>query len=116
MLAKPRNVVAKKRPTRTRVISVSRDPEIMRRFFKYINQEGGCWLWTGRISTSGKGQFRIDWTRQKGAQGGTRMDTHRLAYIWFVGDIPEGGIIKQTCKVGACCNPDHLELYDKTKS
>lgn len=58
----------------------------------------GCWLWTGYVE-GGYGRY---------GHGAERL-VHRLVYIELVGPIPEGLELDHTCRVRACCNPDHLE-------
>lgn len=59
----------------------------------------GCWEYTGHITPGGYGSFRwID-----------TYATHRAAYWYHVGDIPDGTEIDHLCRNRACCNPDHLE-------
>lgn len=73
------------------------------RFFLKVNfQKGGCWLWTGAAKDNGGyGQFPT--------KDGERR-SNRIAYRLWVGPIPEGAVVRHKCDVGACCNPDHLEL------
>jgi hypothetical protein len=80
----------KKKPTLNDVLS----PRIA------YHQESGCWLWQGATS-SGYGQIRYDFQT---------CYVHRLMYEKRIGPIPEGLLVKQTCGVRLCCNPDHLRL------
>ncbi len=60
-----------------------------------------CWIWCGTRSLKGYGRAKI-----KGAE----MCAHRLAYLLFVGDVPEELQVCHKCDIPACCNPDHLFL------
>jgi len=61
----------------------------------------GCWIWQGSIANNGYGNIKYK---------GKRWNTHRVSYIEFVGDIPEGLFVLHKCDVRACCNPEHLWL------
>lgn len=63
--------------------------------------EGGCWAWTGHINEAGYGDYI--WF------DGRRWLAHRLSYVTYVGDIPEGLEIDHRCRNRRCVNPDHLE-------
>jgi len=75
-------------------------PEI--RFWAKVdkNGPGGCWVWTGALADTGYGIFNL---RAK------LNNTHRVAYEWLVGPIPDGMHLDHLCRVRACCNPAHLE-------
>jgi hypothetical protein len=60
----------------------------------------GCWIWTGSCNASGYGRIA-------GPQG--NQFTHRVAYEYFVAEIPEGLHIDHLCRVTSCCNPWHLD-------
>lgn len=64
-------------------------------------EDNGCWTWLG--SRFGNGYGRITLTT-----GG--VGVHRLAYEAWVGEIPEGLLIRHRCDNKICMNPNHLEL------
>ena len=71
-----------------------------RRFWSYVRKTRTCWLWTGKLSTDGYGQIKINgrWRR-----------VHIVAYEWAVGAIPTGMELDHTCRRRNCVRPDHLE-------
>ena len=67
--------------------------------------DSGCWLWRGQISNSGYGRIMMS------EPEGRRMESaHRASYLTFVGPIPEGSLVHQTCGNRLCVNPEHLQL------
>lgn len=60
----------------------------------------GCWIWTASRVPNGYGKFGLD--------GRTRA-AHRLAYEYWIGQIPEGSELDHLCRTPACVNPTHLE-------
>ncbi|MER6488749.1 HNH endonuclease signature motif containing protein [Streptomyces virginiae] len=60
----------------------------------------GCVLWAGVVSYAGYGQISV--------QTRTRAP-HRLTYVAFKGEIPQGLEIDHLCGVRHCVNPFHLE-------
>lgn len=38
------------------------------------------------------------------------VNVHRLVFMWWKGEIPQGYLIRHSCDNPACCNPDHLLL------
>jgi len=70
-----------------------------------VDKSSGCWIWTGptnEINGFQYGRFSIN---------GQRFYSHRLAYRVWVGSIPTGATVTQTCGQTLCCNPDHLESF-----
>jgi len=60
-----------------------------------------CIEWRGTRTQSGYGQKYIN---------GKRYRTHRLAWEWAYGPIPEGILVLHHCDNPPCCNPNHLFL------
>lgn len=93
-------------------LTVKKDPDrtVEERFWPRVNKNGPvpeqrpeigpCWVWTGTKLSSGYGIISID---------GRTHRTHRLAFEWLVGEIPEGLEIDHLCRNRACCRPTHLE-------
>lgn len=79
------------------------DLPLLERFFSNIDKDGpgGCWLWTGSLSTQAHyGQFFA---------AGAPLYAHRFSYDYHVGPCPRGSHIHHKCATPACVNPDHLE-------
>lgn len=69
-----------------------------------LDEETGCWLWTGEVNRRGYGRVRI---------GGVRTVAHRAVYELLVGPVPEGHVLDHVrargCRYRRCVNPAHLE-------
>lgn len=69
----------------------------------YPEPNTGCWLWGGAISGRPGNQYgHVRWA-------GKVSRIHRVVYEMLIGPIPEGLDIDHLCRVGICCNPQHLE-------
>ena len=92
-------------------------PEQLEKVINRIEpQDNGCWWYPAVPHKEGYATTRIGWPVTKGAK------IHRLSWIYYRGDIPEGMVIDHTChdpkvcKGGKTCehrrcvNPDHMEL------
>lgn len=58
-----------------------------------------CWNWKLSKNNKGYGLARVD---------GKLMTAHRLSYVVYVDQIPDGLHVLHTCDNPACCNPIHL--------
>lgn len=61
-----------------------------------------CWEWQAGKTEFGYGQFKV-----KSYQG---INSHRVTWELFYGEIPDGLWVLHTCDNPACCNPNHLFL------
>lgn len=57
----------------------------------------GCWIWP-KLSAKGYADRRV----------------YRRSYELWHGPIPKGAEIDHKCRVGACCNPAHLRLTNRS--
>lgn len=65
----------------------------------------GCRIWMGATNEHGYGVI--------GFGRSSRLKTHRAAYMLAHGQIPKGAgyhgtVVRHTCDMPACINPDHL--------
>ena len=80
-------------------ISMMLKSDVQVRFWKLVDKQADCWLWTGGCSLGGYGQFSNT--------GGSKA-AHRAAYEFLVGEIPKGLHLHHTCYQRNCVNPAHL--------
>lgn len=63
--------------------------------------DNGCWIWQGARTQKGYGMTSASFCGQR--------PTHRATYTLLIGPIPDGYEVDHLCRVGSCCNPQHLE-------
>ena len=83
--------------------------ELLRQVQKYVLiTGGGHWLWQGATNNMGYGQIRMT---------DKAVYVHRAVYATVRGqmpqDLPRSLLIRHTCDLPLCCNPDHLVAGDQ---
>lgn len=73
----------------------------MKRFWDKVRKglPNECWLWIGAKNSAGYGNFAVD---------RKYLNAHRMSWILLNGDIPNSMVIRHTCDIPACVNPNHL--------
>lgn len=72
-----------------------------KRLEKHILKKKDCWEWLGSVTVGGYGE-----TNYKGRH----INAHRLAWMVYKGEVPDGLLVLHKCDVRTCCNPRHLFL------
>lgn len=70
-----------------------------------VDEETGCWLWTGAVDWVGYGEV---WWK------GKRHRAHRAVFDAYRGAMPSE--LDHLCKTKRCVNPDHLEPVSRAEN
>lgn len=70
------------------------------RVLRKVDATGLCWEWTACRNREGYGRVTVE---------GVSQYAHRLLWLMFVGEIPEGLDLDHLCRNRGCVNPDHLQ-------
>lgn len=86
----------------------ARKPVMERLLARVLVDSNGCWIRQGALDKNGYGKIG------RGGKYGGMTYTHRAAYQDRHGktDLP----LDHLCRVGACCNPDHLEAVTQREN
>lgn len=74
-----------------------------------------CWLWLDNLDSGGYGAWYRGSLRG-GIPGKLRCTAHKAAFLYLVGEIPEGWDVDHLCRVHRCVNPDHLEAVTRKEN
>ena len=81
------------------------------RFWARVDRSAGadgCWVWLGRATARGYGQFMVD---------GSREYAHRLSFAWATGNpAPVGAHVDHKCHNKLCVNPRHLHAVSVSEN
>lgn len=72
-----------------------------------MNEQTGCWEWTGWIHPNGYGAMSVGGASKK-------VRAHRFSWELYFGPIPDEMDVLHKCDVRKCCCPDHLFLGDNS--
>lgn len=73
----------------------------LEKFYERVGEkdENGCIHWGLALDSDGYGSVCVSGKAQK---------AHRVSYYLHKGEIPQGMVVRHTCDVKSCVNPEHL--------
>ncbi|SRR5258706_339634 len=79
-------------------------------FLTKIDFVGECWVWTGSKEGNGYPRFQRFYKETK------EQYAHRIAYLSWIGPIPDDRELDHKCRNRSCVNPTHLEVVTHTEN
>jgi len=81
---------------------------LIERFFQKVDKSGNekfpdCWIWDAGRTSKNYGSF-------KHYQDRSAIGAHVSSYLFHIGEIPDGQIVRHNCDNPPCVNPEHLIL------
>jgi len=71
-------------------------------FLKRVIKKEGCWEWKGYVDKKGYPILSSRYLKEGRA--------HRISYILYKSEIPDGYFVLHSCNNPSCTNPDHLRI------
>lgn len=68
-----------------------------------LDAANGCREWTSSLNGAGYGRLCVSIVGKR-----KYVAAHRLSYLIFVGEIPDGAVVMHTCDNPLCIRPEHL--------
>ena len=81
---------------------------LIERFFQKVNKSGSeaypdCWIWRGGRTSKDYGSFKY-------YQDRSAIGSHVSSYLFHIGEVPKGMLVRHRCDNPPCVNPEHLLL------